>query len=143
MGTVSLVIFLFILPCAWFFWTSMDLKNGKKNKTHWKISLAALFAVVLISAGLNYYFSNAYQLSVFQNGSESIVALILCAAFLLVIVVVNLIANRLFKGAPKSFHNPEVVWRLAAVFCAIILFFTMWVYPLGEKTSYINKIENA
>lgn len=143
MGTVSLVIFLFILPCAWFFWTSMDLKSGKKNKTHWKISLAALFAVVLISVGLNYYFSNAYQLSFFQNGSESIVALILCAAFLLVIVIVNLIVSRLFKGAPKSVHNPKAVTRFMAVFCAVILFFTMWVYPLAEKASYINKIENA
>lgn len=121
----------------------MGLKSGKRNKTHWKISLIALIAVVLISVGLNYYFSDAYQLSFFQNGFESKVALIVCAAFLLVIVVVNLITNRLFKGAPKSFHNPKVVWRLAAVFCAIILFFTMWVYPLGEKTSYINKIENA
>ena len=143
MGTVSLVIFLFILPCAWFFWTSMNLKSGKKKKTHWKISLAALIAVVLISVGLNYYFSNAYQLSFFQNGFESIVALIVCAAFLVVIVIVNLIVSHMFKGAPKSFHNPEAIWRFAAVFCAIILFFTMWVYPLGEKTSYIHQVENA
>lgn len=121
----------------------MSLKSGNKNKTHWKISLGALLAVVLISAVLNYYFSDAYQLSFFQNGFESIVALVVCAAFLLVIVIVNLIAGRLFKDAPKSFHNPKVVWRLAVIFCAIILFFTMWVYPLGEKASYINKIENA
>ena len=29
------------------------------------------------------------------------------------------------------------------MFCATILFFTMWVYPLAEKASYIYKVENA
>ncbi len=143
MGTVSLVIFLLILPCAWFFWTTMSLKRGKKKNTHWKISLATLIAVIFTSVGLNYYFSDAYQLSFFQNGSESIVALIVCAAFLLVIVIINLIVSHMFKGAPKSFHNPKAVWVFTAVFCTTILFFIMWVYPLAEKASYIHKVENA
>ena len=143
MGIISLVIFLFILPCTWFFWTTMSLKSGEKKKSHWKIFLAALIAVVLISVVFNYYFSNAYQLTFFQNGFESIFALIVCAAFLLVIVIINLIVSRMFKDAPKSFHNPKAVWRFALVFCATILFFTMWVYPLAEKASYIHKVENA
>lgn len=143
MGTVALVIFLFILPCAWFFWTSMDLKSGKKNKVHWKISLSALIAVILISVIANYYFSDTYKLSFFQNGFESVFALIVCAAFLLVIVIINFIVSRIFKGAPKSFHNPEKVWIFTAVFCTTILFFIMWVYPLAEKASYIHKVENA
>ncbi|WKA59273.1 hypothetical protein QWY16_03715 [Planococcus shenhongbingii] len=143
MGTVSLVIFLFILPCSWFFWTSMSLKSGKTGKSRWRISLAALIAVVFISVGLNYYFSNTYQLSFFQNGFESTMALIVTAAFLLVITIINVIVSILFKGAPKSFHNPKAVWIFTAVFCATILFFTMWVYPLAEKASYINKVEKA
>ena len=143
MGTISLVIFLFFLPCAWFFWASMSLKSGKMKKLHWKISLAVLIALVFISVIFNSYFSNAYQLSFFQNGFESIVALIACAAFLLVIVIINLIVSRVFKDAPKSFHNPKAVWSFAAMFCATILFFTMWVYPLAEKASYIQKVENA
>lgn len=143
MGIVSLVIFLFFLPCAWFFWTSMSLKSGEMKKSHWKKSLATLIAVILLSVVLNYYLSNTYQLSFFQNGFESIGALIVCAAFLLVIALTNLIVSRIFKGAPKSIHNPKVVWVFTAVFCTTILFFTMWVYPLAEKTSYVHKVENA
>lgn len=121
----------------------MSLKSGKTKKTYWKISLAALVAVVLVSVILNYYFSKEYQLSFFQNGFESIIAIIITAAFLLVIVIVNVITSVLFKGAPKSVHNPKVVWVIAAVLCTTILFFTMWVYPLAEKTAYIQKVENA
>lgn len=143
MGIVSLVIFLFFLPCAWLFWTSMDLKSGKTGKSRWRKSLAALIAVVLISVVLNFYFSDAYQLSFFQNGFESTIALIICAAVLLVIAIVNVIVSILFKGAPKSFHNPKAVWLVAAVFCTTILFFTMWVYPLAEKASYIHKVDKA
>ena len=146
MGTVVLVIFLFILPCAWLFWTSMNLKSSKAGKTEkfrWKISLAALIAVVLVSAVLNYYFSNAYQLSFFQNGYESIAALILCAVFLVIVGIITVIVNIIFKDAPKSFHNPKVAWGVTVVFSATILFFTIWVYPLAEKASYIHKVEKA
>ena len=143
MGTIALVIFLFFIPYAWFLWSSMSTKSGKIEKPRWKKSLAVLIAVVLISVILNYYFSNAYQLAFFQNGFESIVAIIVSAAFLLVIAIINVIVSRVFKGAPKSFHNPKAVWVFTAVLCATILFFTMWVYPLAEKTSYIHKVENA
>ena len=143
MGTVALVILLFFLPYAWFLWSSMSSKTGKMEKPRWKKSLAALLGLVLISVILNYYFSNAYQLSFFQNGFESIVAIIVSAVFLLIIAIINLIVSRVFKNAPKSFHNPKVVWIFTAVFCTTILFFTMWVYPLAEKASYIYKVENA
>lgn len=143
MGIVLLVIFLFFLPCAWFFWTSMSLKSGKTKKSHWKLSLAALIAVAVVSVILNYYFSNEYQLSFFQNGFESIIAIIITAVFLLVMVIINVITSILFKDAPKSFHNPKVVWIITAVLCTTILFFAMWVYPLAEKISYIHKVENA
>lgn len=143
MGIISLVIFIFFLPYAWFLWSSMNAKSGKVEKPRWKKPLAALIALVLISVLLNYYFSNAYQLSFFQNGFESIAALIFSAAFLLVIAIVNVIVSIVYKGAPKSFHNPKVVWVFTTVFCTTILFFTMWVYPLAEKASYIQKIENA
>ena len=121
----------------------MSLKSGEMKKSHWKKSLAALIAVVLISVILNYYLSNTYQLAFFQNGFESTVAIIISAAFLLVIVIINVIVSRVSKGAPKSFHNPKAVWGVAAVFCTTMLFFTMWVYPLAEKASYIHKVENA
>ena len=121
----------------------MNLKSSKTEKFRWRISLAALIVVVLISIVLNYYFSNEYQLSFFQNGFESTVAIVICAAFLLVIVIVNVIVSILFKGAPKSFHNPKAVWFIAAVLGGTILFFTMWVYPLAEKASYIHKVQKV
>ncbi|MDN7242855.1 hypothetical protein QWY14_13660 [Planococcus sp. N028] len=119
------------------------MKSGKAGKSRWRISLAALIVVVLISVVLNYYFSDTYQLSFFQNGVESIVAIVLCAAFLLIVGTVNVIVSILFKGAPKSIHNPKVAWVITAVLCITILFFTMWVYPLAEKASYIHKVEKA
>ncbi|MGI2329135.1 hypothetical protein [Planococcus sp. YIM B11945] len=143
MSTVALIIFLFFIPYAWFVWSSLSVKSGKIGKPHWKIVLAAFAALVLGSFVFNYYISNAYQLSFFQNGFESTVALIVTAAFLLVIVIVNVIVSKIFKGAPKSFHNPKVVWMITAVLCTTILFFTMWVYPLAEKTSYVQKVEHA
>lgn len=143
MGTVSLVIFIFLLPYAWFFWSSMKTKSGKIEKPRWKKPLVALILLVIISAVLNYYFSSAYQLSFFQNGFESTVALIVSAAFLLIISIVNLVISIMFKGAPKSFHNPKVAWIFTLGLCTTILFFTMWVYPLAEKASYIQKIEHA
>ena len=143
MGTISLVILLFFLPYAWFLWSSLSTKSGKTEKPRWKKSLAVLLALILISVVLNYYFSNTYQLSFFQNGFESKVAIIVSLAFLLVISIINVIVSIVFKGAPKSFHNPKVVWVFTAVFCTTILFFTMWVYPLAEKASYIQKVESA
>lgn len=140
MGIVALVILLFFLPYAWLLWSSMSSKTGKPR---WKKPLAVLLALILVSAVLNYYFSDTYQLSFFQNGLESKVAIVVSLAFLLVVSIINVITSILFKGAPKSFHNPKAGWVVAAVFCTIILFFTMWVYPLGEKASYINKVENA
>ena len=140
MGTISLVILLFFLPYAWFLWSSISTKSGKSR---WKKSLAVLLALILISVVLNYYFSNTYQLSFFQNGFESTVAIIVSAAFLLVVSIINVIVSIVFKGAPKSFHNPKVAWVFTAVFCTTILFFTMWVYPLAEKASYIQKVESA
>lgn len=140
MGTVALIILLFFLPYAWFLWSSLSSKTGKPR---WKKPLAVLLALVLISAGLNYYFSDTYQLSFFQNGFESKVAIVVSLAFLLVVSIINVITSILFKGAPKSFHNPKVAWVVTAVLCGTILFFTLWVYPLAEKVSYINKVENA
>ena len=143
MGTISLVILIFFIPYAWFLWSSISVKSGKIGKSHWKMSLATFIALVIGSFILNYYLSNAYQLSFFQNGFESTVAIIISAAFLLVIVIVNVIVSRVFKDAPKSFHNPKAVWVIAAVFCSTILFFTMWVYPLADKVSYIQTVEKA
>lgn len=143
MGIVSLVIFLFFLPFAWLFWTGMNSKAGKTKRANWKIALVALIAVLFISVVLNYYYSNAYQLSFFQNGLESTIALIICGAFLLIVGIVNFIVSILFKGAPKSFHNPKTALAVTGVLCAVILFFTMWVYPLGEKASYIHKVQTA
>jgi hypothetical protein len=140
MGTIALIIFIFFMPYAWFLWSSMSPKTGKQR---WKKPLVVLIALILISAGLNYYFSHTYQLSFFQNGFESIVALIIAAVILLIISFVNIVISMAAKGAPKSFHNPKVVWIFTGGLCATILFFTMWVYPLAEKASYINKIENA
>lgn len=143
MGVISLVILIFFLPFVWFLWTGMSTKSGKIEKVHWKKPMAALVALVLLSFGLNYYFSNAYELSFFQNGFESILALIISAAFLVVVTIVNVVVSIKFKGAPKSIHNPKAVWILTAGLCTTILFFTIWVYPLAEKASYIHTIERA
>lgn len=140
---VGLVIFLFFIPYAWLVWTSINVKIGKIGKPHWGISLAVFMALVLGSFIVNYYISNAYQLSFFQNGFETTVALIISAALLLMVLLINVIASRLFKGAPKSVHNPKLVWVLAGVLCTTILFFTVWVYPLGDKLSYIQTVEDA
>lgn len=143
MGIISLIIFLFFIPYAWFLWSSLSVKSGKIRKRHWILSLVTLMALVCGSFVLNYYLSNAYQLSFFQNGVESTVALIITAAFLLVIIMINIVVSIFFKNAPKSIHNPKVVWIFTAVFCTTILFFTMWVYPLADKVSYIQKVEKA
>ena len=143
MGVISIVILIFFLPYAWFLWSGISAKSGKIEKLHWKNPLAALFVLVLISFILNYYFSNAYQLSFFQNGVEAIVALVVSAAFLLVISIINVIVSIKFKDAPKSFHNPKLTWIFTVIFSTTILFFTIWVYPLAEKASYIQKVEGA
>src|SRR5690606_25052546 len=77
------------------------------------------------------------------NGFESIAALILAAVFFVFIAIVNVVVSIVFKGAPKSFHNPKVGWVVAVVLSATILFFTAWVYPLAQKASYIQKVESA
>lgn len=143
MGVISLVIFIFFIPFVWFLWSSLSAKSGKVDKPRWKKPVAALIVLVLVSVVLNYYFSNAYQLAFFQNGFESIAALILAAAFFIFISLVNVIVSIKFKGAPKSIHNPKVVWIITAVLCSTILFFTAWVYPLAQKASYIQKVESA
>ncbi|HSP22623.1 MAG TPA: hypothetical protein VLQ20_09870 [Planococcus sp. (in: firmicutes)] len=143
MTIISLVILIFFLPYAWFLWSGMSAKSGKIEKQHWKKPIIALLVLVLSSFILNYYFSNAYQLSFFQSGYESTLAMIVSAAFLLVISIINVIVSIIFKDAPKSFHNPKATWVFTAVFCTTILFFSMWVYPLAEKASYIQKVEHA
>lgn len=143
MSTIALIIFIFFLPYAWVIWTSMNVKNGKVGKLHWLISLATFFAMVIGSIILNSQLSTAYQLSFFQNGFESTVALVVTAVFLVVIVIINVIVSILFKNAPKSIHNPKVVWMFTVVFCTTILFITMWVYPFADKVSYIQTVENA
>lgn len=143
MGTIALIIFIFFLPYTWILWSSMNVKNGKVGKPHWLLALATFLALVLGSVLVNFYLSTAYQLSFFQNGFESTVALIVAAAFLVVMIIINIIVSTLFKGAPKSFHNPKVVWIFTAVFCTTILFFTMWVYPLADKVSYIQTVQKA
>lgn len=136
MGTVALVLLIFLIPYAWFLWSVI-------KKPRWKMPLAVLAALVLVSFLINGYLSNIYELAFFQNGFESVVALIVAGAFLLVISIINVTVSILFKNAPASVHNPKVVWIFTAVFCASILFFTMWVYPFAEKASYINQVETA
>ncbi len=143
MFTISFVIFLFFIPFAWFIWTSMSSKKGKVDKPKWKIPLTVLLALVLASFIVNYYLSDTYQLSFFQNGFESLAAIILSMVLLVFVLIVNVVVSILFKGASKSVHNPKAVWVVAGVLCTTILFFTIWVYPFAEKVSYIQKIEGA
>ena len=140
MGTVGLIIFIFFIPYAWILWSSL---SGKKGKLQRKIAVGVFIAVILASIIVNFSISRAYELSFFQNGFESIVAVIIAAVLLLVIVIINVFVSRIFKDAPKSIHNPKAVWVVGAVLCSTILFFTIWVYPLGEKTSYVLKVEDA
>lgn len=143
MFIITFVIFLFFIPFAWFFWTSLSSKNGKVDKPKWKIPLAVLLALIIGSFIVNYYLSDTYQLSFFQNGFESIAAIILSAVMLVFVLIVNAVVSIVFKGAPKSVHNPKAVWVIAGVLCTTILFFTIWVYPFAEKVSYIQEIEIA
>ena len=98
---------------------------------------------MICSFFLNQFISDTDQLSYFQNGFETTVAIIVTAAFLLVVTLVNVIVSRTFKGAPTSVHNPRVVWIFAAVASATLLFFTIWVYPLADKFSYVFAVEDA
>lgn len=143
MFTITIVIFLFFIPIAWFIWTSVSNKTGKIDNPQWKVPLAILLALLLGSIIVNYYLSDTYQLAFFQNGFESIVALIIAAALLLMMLIVNVIVSIFLKGAPKSVHNPKAVWAVGGILCTTILFFTMWVYPFAEKVSYVQKIEKA
>lgn len=143
MGTTAFVIFIFMIPYLWFFWSVLDLKNGKPGKGRWKIAVAVLLGLVLVSLIVNYYLSGRYGLSFFQNGFESIVALVIAGVLLLMMIIVNVIVSILFKNAPKSVHNPKAVWVVAVGLCSTMLFFTMWVYPFAEKVSYVNKIGTA
>lgn len=140
---IGLVILLFFIPYAWFVWASINVKAGKIGKPHWGISLAVFMALIFVSLILNYFISEKYQLSFFQNGVETMIALIISVALLLVVLLVNVIVGRLFKGAPTSVHNPKLVWILAVVLCGSMLFFTAWVYPVGAKISYSQTVENA
>ncbi|WP_195914055.1 hypothetical protein [Planomicrobium sp. YIM 101495] len=105
--------------------------------------LVVLAALVFVTFLVNGYLSNTYELAFFQNGFESIVALIVAGAFLLILSIINVTVGVLFKNAPTSLHNPKAVWMFTAVFCTSILFFTVWVYPFAEKASYINQLEKA
>lgn len=143
MFIIGLVILLFFIPYAWLVWSSINMKAGKIGKPHWGISLATFMVFVIVSVVLNFSISEEYQLSFFQNGVETTIAIIISGALLLVVLLVNVIVSRLFKGAPTSVHNPKLVWILAVVLCGSMLFFTAWVYPVGAKISYIQIIEDA
>ncbi|MTD31933.1 hypothetical protein GIW82_12935 [Planomicrobium sp. YIM 101495] len=136
MGTVALVLLIFFIPYAWFLWSVI-------KKPRWKMPLVVLAALVFVTFLVNGYLSNTYELAFFQNGFESIVALIVAGAFLLILSIINVTVGVLFKNAPTSLHNPKAVWMFTAVFCTSILFFTVWVYPFAEKASYINQLEKA
>ena len=143
MGIVTLVILIFFFPYGWFLWTSISNKTGMVETYRWKKPLVALLLLVVISAVLNYFYSDAYELAFFQNGFELTVGLIVTAAFLVVLSIINIIVSIVYRGAPKSFHNPKTVWAFTAVLCSTILFFIVWVYPLAEKASYIIRLDSA
>lgn len=143
MGIVTLVILIFLLPYVWFLWTGISNKTGMMERYRWKKPLATLLLLVIISAALNCFYSNAYQLAFFQNGFELMVGLIVAGAFLVILSIINIIVGIVYKNAPKSFHNPKVAWTVSMFLCATILFFIVWVYPLAEKASYITQLESA
>lgn len=143
MGTTAFIILIFFLPFAWFLWGMLGIRGGGEKKSRWKLPLAVLAVLVLGSFIANYFLSDTYGLSFFQNGFESIVALIVAGAILVIVALINIIMSISLKNVPASVHNPKVVWVITAGLCSAILFFTMWVYPFGEKVSYINKIETA
>lgn len=143
MGIVTLVILIFFLPYIWFLWTSISNKTGMIETYRWKKPLATLLGLILISAVLNYFYSNAYNLAFFQSGFELMIGLIVAGAFLAIFSIINIIVSIVYRGAPKSFHNPKVIWAFTGVLCTSMLFFIVWVYPLAEKTSYIVRLDSA
>lgn len=143
MGIVTLVILIFFFPYGWFLWSSISNKTGMVETYRWKKPMAVLIGLILISAVLNYVYSEAYNLAFFQNGFELTVGLIVAGAFLVIFSIINIIAGIVYRGAPKSFYNPKVVWGFTGVLCTTMLFFIVWVYPLAEKASYIVRLDSA
>lgn len=143
MGFTAFIILIFIVPYLWLLVSLLNIKSAKAGKKQWKLALAVFLAMVVGSFLVNYYLSDTYELSFFQNGTETIIALILAGVLLVVVAIINIVVGVLFKNAPKSVHNPKMVWLLAVGLGGTMLFFTAWVYPFAEKASYINKIETA
>ncbi|AJD92393.1 hypothetical protein JMA_30760 [Jeotgalibacillus malaysiensis] len=143
MGIIATVIIIFLLPFIWMLWSSVDVKNGKREKIEWKKPGILFLSLILISVIVNTYFYNFYHLPFFQNSFELMVVFIMAGAFLLFFAIINIIVSIKYKGAPKSFHNPKAIWIFTGVFCFVILFFGTWVFPLGQKASYTYKLDKA
>lgn len=143
MAIISVVILIFLFPFLWVIWTGVDVKNGKKERMEWKKPSILLFILLLISTLISFYFYRNYQLPLFSNSFETIIGLVLAGVFLVIFSIINIIASIVYKGAPKSFHNPKGMWIFTGVFCFTILFFITWVYPFGEKSSYVYRMEVA
>ncbi|WP_135449600.1 hypothetical protein [Planococcus citreus] len=107
MGIVTLVILIFLLPYVWFLWTGISNKTGMMERYRWKKPLATLLLLVIISAALNCFYSNAYQLAFFQNGVELMVGLIVAGAFLVILSIINIIVGIVYKKRPQIVPQPE------------------------------------
>ncbi|MDG5473169.1 hypothetical protein P6709_15555 [Jeotgalibacillus sp. ET6] len=143
MVIIAAVIIVFVIPYIWMAWSGIDVKNGKREKMEWKKPAITFLIISGISLAINFYYYQMYHLNFFPNLFESMVTLIVTGAFLVVFIIVNILAGIVYKNAPKSFHNPKVMWIFTAVFCLTVLFFGSWVFPFGQKSSYVVKVEAA
>jgi len=143
MAIITVIILIFIIPYIWVTWSGIDVRNGKREKIAWKKPCILLLFLVLVSGVINLYFYSSYHLPIFPNLFENMVGLIVTGAFLLILSIINIIVSIMYKGAPKSFHNPKTVWIFTGVLCLTFLFSFSWIFPFAQKVSYVAQINAA
>ncbi|RIW29371.1 hypothetical protein D3H55_19100 [Bacillus salacetis] len=143
MGIIAIITLIFMIPFLWVIWSASDVKSGKREKIEWKKPAGLLIIMLLISGIVNWYFYSSYQLAFFSNLFENMIGLMITGAFLIILSIINIVVSILYRGAPKSIHNPKAIWIFTGVFCLTFLLLFTWVFPFAQKASYVNKIETA
>ncbi|PPA69113.1 hypothetical protein [Jeotgalibacillus proteolyticus] len=143
MAIISALSLIFLIPFLWVGFSLIDVTRGKRDKIAWKKPLILFAAILVISAIINYHFYSTYQLPLFLNETESIVALVIAGAFLVFLSILNIVVTLMNKGAPKSLHNPKAVWVFIICFTLFSLFISFWVLPFAQKSTYVADIKEA
>lgn len=140
---VGIVIIIYCIPFIWMIWSMMDVRNGAREKINLK-GPVILFAVLAVaSIVVNWYLSSSYNLAFFQNSLSSIIGIVITGVLWLIIALINIFVTLTMKGAPKSIHNPKVIWIFSSVLAGALLIAFLWYFPLGQKMAYADTLDNA